>query len=73
MGRGYPAELNNFLCIILDGTENFVSEPESAGDNQPETGASTSKPDEGLRKDITAEINPNETGWLFFNVVLSGY
>ena len=63
------------FCVILDGTENPVSEPESAGDNLPETGVSTSKPDEGTSKDAAGnqgEINPNESGWLFFNLVMSG-
>lgn len=57
------------MCVILDGTENSVSEPELIGDKQPETGASSSIPDDGTSKDPTgdqSETNPNETGWLFF-------
>ena len=56
------------MCVILDGTENSVSEPELTGDKQPETGASSSRPDGGARKDPTGdrgETNPNESGWLF--------
>ena len=57
------------MCVILDGTENSVSEPELTGDKQPETGASSSIADDGTSKDPAddqREINTNKSGWIVF-------